>query len=110
MNKLSFMHYRNHRAYTDEIDCRGGATVAIMEQENKDAVLVSIARCHDNDVFDRKMGRVIASGRIQAYVAKGRNSSVYSVTVPEGTTVKDAVNDWVVSTDQISEFLTRSGV
>lgn len=72
MNNIQFMHYRAFNENmgwgdSDEISSRGGATVAILPADNN-KVLVSIARCNPGDVFNKKVGRTIAAGRLQAYL------------------------------------------
>ena len=61
MNKVEFMHFRPH----DNSIVRGGATVAILPKENNKAV-IAIAFCGPNDVFNRKVGRAVAEGRLIA--------------------------------------------
>ena len=62
---IQYMHYRGQ-------DVRGGATVAIMPIANN-RVYLSVARCGPQDVFNKKVGRDIATGRLRAYIA-GRTS------------------------------------
>jgi hypothetical protein len=88
--KTAFMHYRT---FNDNgmPDCKGGATVAIQPMtDNK--VLVSIARCNSKDVFSKERGRTIALGRMRSYMAGKEIPTVFEVDVPEGFTMKAAVN------------------
>ncbi len=66
--KVQFMHFRP----ASKNDSRGGATVAICPTEGN-KVLVSVALCGSNDVFNKKRGRDISSGRIRAAL-EGRMS------------------------------------
>lgn len=64
------MHYRNVKGAT--VEPRGGVTFAI--REAGDNILhVGVSRCSKRDVFDRKLGRQIAEGRLKAYT-DGRDS------------------------------------
>ena len=91
MTKTAFMHYRNFNTYGLP-DCKGGATVAIQPAaDNK--VIVSIARCNQKDVFNKKMGRTIALCRMRSYLAGKEIPTVFEVEVAEGQTMKSAVNE-----------------
>lgn len=67
-DNIHFMHYRQIHGTT--VDCRGGATLAIKEEGNG-LLLIGVARCNTSDVFNKKLGREIAMGRIKSY-EKGR--------------------------------------
>jgi len=58
-----FMHYRPVNSNGLVSDPRGGATVAISIVAGTSAK-VAIAWCSPVDVFDRRLGRTIASGRL----------------------------------------------
>ena len=98
-NQVQFMHYRkfvNRSGWAGdvEMDSRGGATIAILPAENN-TVLVSIARCNPADVFNKKVGRAISEGRIQAYL-NGRTSlegSVQTIVVADFDKLKETVAD-----------------
>ncbi len=95
MNKFSYMHYRNHDSYGD-IMPHGGTTVAILEQEEfTNQVLITVARCHDDDIYNKALGRKIAEGRITRYITDGRNIPVHSITIEPGFTVKESVDHWL---------------
>lgn len=88
MDNIEFMHYRSANG------TRGGATVAIYPQAATMTALISVARCGPADIFNKKIGRDVAKGRIAAYL-KGRESSVKHVdqiVVPEGMDLKAAVD------------------
>ena len=99
MDKLQFMHYRAFTTdtdggwgETDEISSRGGATVAIMQADNN-KVLVSIARCNPSDVFNKKVGRTIAAGRLQAYL-NGREKladKIQEIVITDPLQMKETV-------------------
>ncbi len=73
MNKDTyFMHYRTLDQMS-EIEPVGGATVAIRKVSDS-RIAVSIARCTSNDVFNKKIGRTVSEGRLNAYLEnKGRS-------------------------------------
>ena len=97
--QTQFMHYRKFHQIGDRsgfltADSRGGATVAILPAENN-TVLISVARCNPNDVFNKKVGRTISEGRIQAYL-NGRTSlegAVQSIVVTDFDRLKETVAD-----------------
>ena len=62
--QLHFMHYRSE-------DARGATLAILPSGDGKATVAISI--CGRNDVFCRKTGRQIATGRLQAFLA-GRDS------------------------------------
>lgn len=85
------MHYRYFNMDM-EMSSRGGATIAILPADNN-KVLVSIARCNTTDVFNKKVGRAIASGRLIAYL-NGRDSianKVREVVINDPLRVKESV-------------------
>jgi len=93
MNKLEFMHYRYFNTELEK-SSRGGATIAILPADNN-KVLVSVARCNTTDVFNKKVGRSIASGRLIAYL-NGRDSianKVREVVITDPLRVKECVAD-----------------
>ena len=95
--EVQFMHYR-----ADNFN--RGATVAILPL-SKEKAIVSISRCGPNDVFCKKTGRQIASGRLRAFLA-GRNkleSKVFEVEI-DYDNIKDSVNA------QIGEELANEGL
>jgi len=56
------MHFRKRNG-----DQRGGLTVAIDYNHEERAIYVAEAKCSRNDMFNRKLGRTIATGRLQAF-------------------------------------------
>lgn len=60
--KISYMHYRNRDARGSVTDPRGGATVAIKTEGNVSTF--AIAWCSKKEVFNRKIGRAVATGRL----------------------------------------------
>lgn len=65
MDNTLFMHYRSYDD-TQALKPCGGVTVAIRPRQDGSIVL-AMAKCNDKDVFNKKMGRSIASGRLLAY-------------------------------------------
>ena len=87
MNKIQYMHFRQKDRAT-----YGGATLAIMPLD-KNKVVVAIAHCNPKELFNKKMGRTIAAGRLQAFL-DGRESveaNIREVTVPDMSRIKEAV-------------------
>jgi len=62
---FQYMHYRSANG------TKGGATVAILPDATTKTALFAISRCGPQDIFNKKIGRAVASGRINAFV-KGR--------------------------------------
>ena len=95
-NGIYFMHYRNINGAT--VEPRGGVTFAI-RPTGGNVLEVGVARCSRRDVFDRKLGRNIAEGRLNAYT-EGRHGSdesqgkFYTIVVEGGLdkTVKEVIH------------------
>ena len=84
MNKgIEFMHIRAYESLSGQTPSpRGGKTVAIMPIEGNRAKF-SIARCGPNDIFNKKVGRDIAEGRLNDFL-KGRatlEDKVYQISL-----------------------------
>lgn len=93
---IYFMHYRTYNRAGDTIQPQGGATVAI-RKVGDDKLVIAIARCARNDIFNKKLGREISEGRLDAYLGgkvltedKVRDISLAKYT--EFDAVKDIVN------------------
>lgn len=87
MSQVEYMHYRPVTR-----NAPGGATVAILPTE-RNSVLVTVARCGPEDIFNKKVGRDVAAGRIRAYM-EGRptmDKYVFEVKVPDMLEVKATV-------------------
>ena len=96
MTQTYFMHYRNRITEDGKevISCKGGATMAIrIAPDNK--LLVGLAQCSHDDVFDRKLGRTIAEGRLNVYEQNpNRYHNVIIIDeVDPKTPIRDAVDD-----------------
>lgn len=92
MSQVQFMHYRPVSG-----DSRGGATVAILPLEHEPKALITLARCGPNDVFNKKLGRDIAAGRLAAFL-KGRvsaTSKIREVDITDPLKLKKAVSDYL---------------
>lgn len=59
MNKIEFIHYRSQNG------THGGATVAI--KRNGANVRIRVEHCSKTAVFNKKIGRSVAAGRITAF-------------------------------------------
>lgn len=99
MNKVEFMHYRkfDNDLYNGvSVSSRGGATIAILPGDNGLA-MIAVARCNPTDVFNKKVGRAIAGGRLQAFV-NGRASlegHVQTIEIVDMLKLKESVDDFV---------------
>lgn len=94
MSQVQFMHYRKF-TQNGVVDSCGGATVAILPVTGTNEAMVAVARCNPSDLFDRKVGRTIAEGRIHAYL-QGRVSlegQVKTVVVNDMLRLKETVNE-----------------
>jgi len=86
MDKIQYMHYRSTNG------THGGATVAILPLENN-KVFISIAYCNPADTFNKKLGRAISAGRLQAALNGRNNLSNYirEIDVADMNYLKDSV-------------------
>lgn len=85
--KIEFMHFRD-----DSGDVRGGCTVAISHDPSNQVAIFSLAYCNRTDVFNKKIGRSIASGRLAAFM-NGRQSMIDRVHV-----IQDVPSDQGIKT------------
>lgn len=84
MSKTQFMHYRatasalallaTPRKHNDAPVYRG-ATVAITPTSDT-TVAITVAYCGQNDIFNKKLGRTIAEGRMKTFLSGKRNLKV----------------------------------
>lgn len=81
-----FMHYRPANIATDP---RGGATVAIRADGN--TALVSVALCDPKDVFCRKIGRIVATGRLAAANKDAGGKYTIQVSLKDSNLIKNQV-------------------
>ena len=91
MNQFQFMHYRSANG------TKGGATVAILPDAVTKTALFAISRCGPHDIFNKKIGRAVSSGRINAFI-KGRatmGEHINQVTFDDPIELKSLVNDVV---------------
>ena len=87
--EIQYMHFR---PLNIEVNSHGGATVAILPNDVNGKAIISIARCNPNDVFNKKTGRLVASGRIMAAL-KGRDmgDKVRTITIGDCENLKESV-------------------
>lgn len=96
MSSVQFMHYRKFKS-SSVVDSCGGATVAILPVTGTNQAMIAVARCNPTDLFNRKVGRAIAEGRLHAYL-KGRESlegRVKTVVVTDMQRLKETVDEAV---------------
>jgi hypothetical protein len=89
--KVQYMHFR-----TVNRQCNGGATVAILPADNN-KVLFTVARCGPHDLFNKKIGRTIATGRLKAYL-DGRetvSNHVRTMVINDPLYIKEAVGGYL---------------
>ena len=86
MSTFEFMHFRKGPNSTS------GATVAILPADG--TAIISIAFTGPEDMFVKKVGRDISSGRIMAYIT-GRNDGarVQEINVTDRNLLKATVAD-----------------
>lgn len=83
------MHLRPEQ----EVGSSPGATVAILPDYEHNLALVAVAYCNPHDQFNKKIGREISSGRINAFL-KGRvglAEYVQSIPVTDMSKLKETV-------------------
>lgn len=82
MNKpgLYFMHYRRRDSYGGALP-QGGATLAIRPMSDK--IVVAAAFCSKHEVFNKRLGRTIAEGRLGAYKENSQNRHVFVIDINE---------------------------
>ena len=76
MTQLAFLHIRAYDD-TNEIAPTGGLTPAIQAVDGN--LVYAVARCSKADVFCKKTGRDIATGRLAAYLAGKPVQMVYKI-------------------------------
>lgn len=70
---IRYMHYRPYSSVfdanivaIDTVEGKGGLTIAYVEDAEKGTIEFASAICHENDNFNRKLGRDIAEGRLKS--------------------------------------------
>jgi hypothetical protein len=96
MTQLAFLHIRVYDL-NGGIAPTGGLTTAIQAVDGN--LVYAVARCSDADVFCKKTGRDIATGRLAAYLAGKQVQMVY--TIPDAGTGRK---------HQVSEDLANRGM
>lgn len=80
--QTKYIHLRQVKSTTG-LQARGGLTVAFREiplANGNKSVSIATARCSRNDVFNKKIGRAVAEGRLNTI----RNGSqLITITLPE---------------------------
>jgi len=62
--EVKYRHIRNYD-FNGDISNRGGITIAYREP-TATTIEYAVARCNPSDNFSRKMGRIIATGRLNS--------------------------------------------
>ena len=91
-NQTYFMHYRRRNRAGDVLP-QGGATLAI-RPVGEDRIVVGMALCSQRDVFNKKLGRTIAEGRLSTAEAGFSNAHVFTIAMDElDRPIKEVVNE-----------------
>lgn len=62
---IKFIHLRYINPFNDNVETKGGFTVAYVEHAN-DTVTYAIAKCSKKDNYCKRIGRDVATGRMKA--------------------------------------------
>lgn len=60
--KRAILHFRRHNGKTGALKNNGGLTVAVAKYP--EGYVISAASCSDSDMYNKKVGRLIATGRL----------------------------------------------
>lgn len=60
--KFEYRHIRNYDEH-HTVRPRGGMTICYVCNEGGDVLETAYSQCHPNDNFNKKLGRLISSGR-----------------------------------------------
>ena len=104
MNTI-YMHYRKFDRM-GQIEARGGMTLAA--DLNGSQLTVALAECGRKDVFNKKMGRTIAEGRLRAALASGDTSKVVVLELPPETVAKSYIHNQSFVRDRVKKLLAGS--
>lgn len=64
---VSFIHLRTKNNFDNTTSCKGGVTIAFEYYTNtKVVVKAAIARCHENDNYNKRLGRIKSRGRLNS--------------------------------------------
>ena len=88
---IYFMHYRSRDSYGAP-QSTGGATLAI-RPAGGNVIHVAIAKCSPRDAFNKKLGRDISAGRLNAFDPDRGSDYVFDIVspYPSDTPVKEVV-------------------
>lgn len=64
MLQPKFIHVRRYEG--DSISSKGGRTIAYYTPLLKDSFIYAVAKCHEQDNFNKKVGRNKAAGRLKS--------------------------------------------
>lgn len=78
-NQTFFIHHRT-RDVNNNVHNHGGHTVAF-RTIGGNIVEYAVARCHENENFNKRLGRTIASGRL----GRGRGTTIVAIDYTELT-------------------------
>lgn len=99
---ITFMHYRKFDKM-GQIEARGGMTLAVGMDGTK--LTVAMAECGRKDVFSKKMGRMIAEGRLKAALASGDTSRLFVLELPPETIAKSFVHNQPFVRERVQKLL-----
>lgn len=74
-SKVHYLHFREEITVKEKlgkgnskISTKGGATVAFVVDSTSNLVKFALAKCHNRDNFNRRLGRTIATNRLQLFL------------------------------------------
>lgn len=101
------MHYRKYTR-NGQLSAKGGLTLAIRHVDNE--LIVAMAECGRNDLFNRKMGRTIAEGRLahaldETVFDNNFGKNVFRLELPAETTPKSFIHNQSFVQERVKKLL-----
>jgi len=93
--KTTYMHYRKFDRM-GQIVPKGGMTVAIRQEGHE--LTVALSECGRKDLFNRKLGRTIAEGRLNS-------GSAIKLVLPQDTIAKSFVHNQNFIKEKVGKLL-----
>lgn len=102
---ISYIHYRpadKKDPHGVAVAPKGGATVAISEDDTM--LHFAIGRCSDRDIFNKKIGRHVALGRLTTHIAGKAVKTAFSIKRDSELPTKQQVNDFIVENKLVDQL------
>ena len=104
------MHFRKYDRM-GQIRPKGGLSLAILVRGNE--AHVAIAQCGRKDLFNRKLGRTIAEGRLNSAMEEGAEihvvemlpKNVFRVKIPEAVNLKSFIAEQPFVKQRVAKLL-----